>query len=339
MRRRPRVAGLWLVLAALAAPALAQDRDRDGLADALEQALLERFLPTFVLSAGECAGQPASFLPDRRDPLVAASDGTIYGHVAVHRRPGVQPVEIEIKYFHLWSRDCGRPGHPLDVERVSALVQGPALDAPAEAWTAAYWYAAAHEGTVCDASGGALAEALRARAVGPYVYVSRGKHASYLARGHCKWGCGSDSCDPSTEPPHRGAVINMGERDAPLNGASWIGSKRWSLAGKLATDFDPMLRARLDGQPGDRVHALRVALRPWQAPILGGDTGLDALVEAGEAASTGLGAAADATAAAAGATGRAVGTALSRTARGIAWFLRLKSPPDEEPAAAPAAGQ
>ena len=71
-----------------------------------------------------------------------------------------------------------------------------ALDAPPEEWEAAYWYAAAHEGTVCDASSGAAAAAVRATTAGPYVYVSRGKHASYLNRGHCKWGCGSDRCDP-----------------------------------------------------------------------------------------------------------------------------------------------
>jgi hypothetical protein len=305
-----------------AGPVVAQDLDRDGLADQLEQALLERFAPTLVLSAGECDGQPATLEPWALDPRVIDRSGTVYGHVALRAaRPG--RVEIEIKYFHLWGRDCGRPSHALDIERVSALVHAPRLDAPADDWQAAYWYAAAHEGTVCDASSGAAAQAVRATAVGPYVYVSRGKHASYLNRGHCKWGCGSDLCDPGPPSP-RGAVLNLGERDAPLNGATWLGSRRWGLADKLATDFDPDLRARFDREPPSAVLALQVARRPIQAPILGGDTGLDALILAGKAATLSLDAAADGTATAVEATAQAVGTAAGKTLRGIAWFLRLK---------------
>lgn len=316
---------LALLLAACvswAAPAAAQDLDRDGLADQLEQALLERFRPTFVLSAGECDGQPATMAPWAADPRVIDRDGTIYGHVA---RRDTQPgrVEIEIKYFHLWGRDCGRPSHALDIERVSVLVHAPAVDVPLDEWEAAYWYAAAHEGTVCDASSGAAAAALRATRVGPYVYVSRGKHASYLNRGHCKWGCGSDLCDPGPPVGH-GPIVNLGERDAPLNGATWLGSRRWGLAAKLETDFDPTRRGRFDRERPAAVAALHVGRRPIQAPILGGDTGLDSLILAGKTATLSLDAAADATATAVEATGQAVATAARKTSRGIAWFLRLK---------------
>lgn len=322
MTRPSRVVAVCAALALSAVSAAAQDRDGDGLEDALEQSLLERFAPTLVLSAGECQGLPASFTPWAADPFVAHRDGTLYGHVALYRATADQ-VELEIKYFHLWARDCGRPSHALDVEHVSALVQAARLDASPEAWHAVYWYAAAHEGTVCDASSGAAARVLRAEDSGPYVYISRGKHASYLNRGHCKWGCGSDLCNPG-EPAPRAAVINLGERDKPLNGATWLMSRRWHLADKLAADFDPELRSRLDHHQPATVVALRVGRRPFQAPILGGDTGLDALVEAGEAATLSLGAAADATATAAEATGRAVGTAARKTLRGVAWFLRMK---------------
>lgn len=321
MTRRRRAVTVLLGAGLLwAAPGLAQDLDRDGIADRLEQALLERFRPTFVLSAGECDGQPATMTPWAADPVVLDRSGTIYGHVALRGAPPGR-VEIEIKYFHLWARDCGRPSHALDTERVSALVHAPALDAAIDEWRADYWYAAAHEGTVCDASSGAAAEALRATGVGPYVYVSRGKHASYLNRGHCKWGCGSDLCDPGPPAP-RGAVVNLGERDAPLNGATWLGSRRWELAARLGTDFDPDRRARFDRDPPTGVAALHVARRPIQAPILGGDTGLDALLLAGKTATLSLDAAADATATAVEATGQAVGTAAGKTLRGIAWFLR-----------------
>jgi hypothetical protein len=176
---------------------------------------------------------------------------------------------------------------------------------------------------VCDASSGATGQALRATQTGPFVYVSRGKHASYLNRGHCKWGCGSDICDPGPASP-RASVVNLGEPEAPLNGAAWLRSRRWGLAGKLATDFDPALRARFDHDAPTTVLALRAGRRPFQAPILGGDTGLDALVEAGEAATLSLEAAADATATAVQATGNAAATAARKTLRGVGWFLRMK---------------
>ena len=214
-----------------AGPVVAQDLDRDGLSDRLEQALLERFAPTLVLSAGECDGQPATLEPWA---AIRASSIAAARSMATSRFAPLRPgdVEIEIKYFHLWGRDCGRPSHALDIERVSTLVRAARLDAAPEEWQAAYWYAAAHEGTVCDASSGAAAQAVRATTVGPYVYVSRGKHASYLNRGHCKWGCGSDRCDPGPPAP-RGDVLNLGERDAPMNGATWLVSRRWDLADKL----------------------------------------------------------------------------------------------------------
>jgi hypothetical protein len=321
-RRLPAMPVLLCASLLWAGPVAAQDHDRDGLPDWLEQALLERFAPTLVLSAGECDGQPATMMPGVPDPLVIDRNGTIYGHVALRsERP--DRVEVEIKYFHLWGRDCGRPSHALDIERVSALIHASRLEAPAGEWEADYWYAAAHEGTVCDASSGAAAEALRATGVGPYVYVSRGKHASYLNRGHCKWGCGSDLCDPGPPSP-RAAVVNLGEPNAPLNGATWLESDRWSLIDKLGTDFDPGRRARFDREPPAGVVALQVSRRPIQAPILGGDTGLDALILAGKTATLSLDATADATATAVEATGQAIGTAAGKTLRGIAWFLRVK---------------
>jgi hypothetical protein len=47
----------WLlaICLAVAIPAHAQNLDRDGLADHLEQALLEKFTPTLLFAEGECA--------------------------------------------------------------------------------------------------------------------------------------------------------------------------------------------------------------------------------------------------------------------------------------------
>ena len=264
----------------MAVPVAAQDLDRDGLADRVEQQLLDKFAPTLLLSNGECDGVPASFVPNLSEPQVLAKDGTLYGQAfSLPSEDGRW--QVELHYFHLWSKDCGRLGHDLDVEHVSALVSAPRRDAPAASWIADAWYAAAHEGSACDASSGAQARVLGAVTAGPRVFVSRGKHASYFDRGHCKWGCGSDECgdDLAITPA---AVINIGEFDAPLNGALWARSGRWPMAQKFGSDFEPALRARLDDNGARRVIPLMQHLRAPQAPVLAGVTAIEGLVTATE---------------------------------------------------------
>ena len=254
-------------------PAAGQDLDRDGLSDQFEQALLERFAPTLLLARDECDGAPASFIPNRIDPFVHAKDGTLYGQAfAVTSVDG--RARIELHFFHLWSRDCGRLGHDLDAEHLSAIVSASRADAPPAMWIADAWYAAAHEGSACDASSGAPARVIGAEANGPRVFVSKGKHASYFDRGQCKWGCGGDECGDG-ETIVAGAIINIGEPATPLNGALWVHSRRWSLSEKLSSDFDPSLRARLDGS--DHVIPLMQNWRGPQAPVLAGDTALDGI--------------------------------------------------------------
>lgn len=269
---------LWLIITiflAAAVPAAAQDLDRDSLSDQLEQALLNRFAPTLLLTADECDGAPASFQSFRSDPFITAKDGTLYGQ-AFRIDSDDQRPRIELHFFHLWSRDCGRLGHDLDAEHVSAIVSAARIDAPPSLWTADAWYAAAHEGSACDASSGARARVIKAETNGPRVFVSRGKHASYFDRGQCKWGCGGNECgEDRVIVPN--AVINIGERGAPMNGALWIHSRRWPLVDKLSSDFDPALRARLDAGGDDHVIPLMEHRRGPQAPVLAGATALDGL--------------------------------------------------------------
>ena len=266
------------MLLAAAAPAAAQDLDHDGLRDQLEQDLLNRFAPTLLLARGECDGLPASFAPHRNNPFVTAKDGTLYGQAfrieAVEGRS-----RIELHFFHLWSRDCGRLGHDLDAEHISAIVSASHAGAPAAMWIADMWYAAAHEGSACDASSGAQARAIGAEASGPRVFVSKGKHASYFDRGQCKWGCGGDECADDTAVVPK-TIVNIGESSAPLNGAVWVHSRRCTLAEKLTSDFDVSMRARLDSDGGDHVIPLMQHRRAPQAPVLAGDTALDGLATA-----------------------------------------------------------
>lgn len=156
---------------------------------------------------------------------------------------------VELHYYHLWSRDCGRMGHNLDAEHVSVLVKAVEPDTTAGAWKAVYWYAAAHEDTACDVSHGASAKALGAEHQGPQVWISAGKHASFLREEQCRGSCGADQCDAAfTLIP--GRVINIGESGSPLNGAAWATSKLWLLARKMQPDFTSVLVARLEGGTG-----------------------------------------------------------------------------------------
>src|SRR4051812_13255507 len=171
---RTLVAGVLLVgsLAFAQSPA---DDDHDGLSDAVESMLLAQFRPTFMVSQDDCDSLPAEIVPGKPDPSVFARDGAIYGQ-ATPNGAG----DVELHYFHLWSRDCGRRGHFGDVEHVSALVHK-----LGGTWQARYWYAAAHEDTVCDRSMAVRANDLDAAASGPTVWISAGKHASYFSRKLC----------------------------------------------------------------------------------------------------------------------------------------------------------
>jgi hypothetical protein len=288
---------LTLLLLMLWAPvASAQDLDRDGLDDHFEQSLLKRFIPTFYLSAGECDALPAAFAAGTPHPVVAARNGTIHGRAFPAPDGGV-----ELQFFHLWARDCGRGGHALDAEHVSALLE-PAADG---GWAARLWYAAAHEDTFCDHSTGARAATLGAVSAGPRVYISRGKHASYLDQGQCSRGCGTDAC-PMGQPLAVAALVNIGEPGAPLNGATWMASSRWPLGNKLRSDFDPAVTTRLDRARAMSVIALTSHLRAPQAPVLAGDTALDGIIYAR------------------GAAARALGMTASRLARGLGIVRRTQ---------------
>jgi len=234
---------------------LALDADQDGLSDSLEAELIEKFRPQFLLDTEECAGRPAAFVPSSVTPAVEAQNGTIYARVSPFVLAEAHVYAAEVHYYHLWERDCGAMNpHHLDVEHVSVLVSAASRDAPAEAWRARYWYAAAHESTVCDTSNAARAEVLRAVDRGARVWISSGKHASYLVPELCRQrGCGGDRCENMTPLPP-GALINIGEADHPLAGAVWTASPEWPFREKLGSDFDAELIAALD-RTDDRVVA------------------------------------------------------------------------------------
>ena len=263
---------LWSV-SACAQSSNAIDLDRDGIPDQLEQALLEKFRPTFMIDRLDCDLQPAEFQSGRKEAIVLDRNGTIYGQVfrpSKTERDGV----LELHYYHLWSRDCGKMGHTLDAEYVASLIHAEHSPDSADDWKAEYWYAAAHEGTVCDTSSVARADALGAENGGATVWISSGKHGSYFSRQACERGCGGDRCANSL-PLEVRKLINVGEPGAPLNGAEWTSSAKWNLAHKMSNAFSVEVLAAADNSGSDSVLARRPNTQ-WQSTIAAMGTSLDA---------------------------------------------------------------
>ena len=311
-------AGLLLLLNAVlsaqsivSGPALGHtvDSDHDGLTDIIENQLLQQFTPQFMISGDDCSKRPAQFTAFQSTPVVEADNGTIYGQAFPHSESPDH--QVELHYYHLWRRDCGEIGHDLDAEHVSVLLSRNADAGDQDHWKALYWYAAAHEDTVCDASQITRANVLNAEFSGPKIWISRGKHASFLNETICTHGCGGDRCS-AMEPLLIPAVVNIGELSAPMNGALWVNAPAWPLAAKLVrSDFAPSRTARADHLPATGIAWANPEKRPVQAAILGTNDGIGG-------ASTGLRSTGDAL----GAANSGTGNALSKTFRSVGKALR-----------------
>jgi hypothetical protein len=261
---------LAVTLATASFPAHAQsaDSDYDGLSDTLEQSLLVQFVPHFQIGQADCANLPAEFQPKISRPLVKSQNGTIYGQVFPSKDPMDGAPAVEIHYYHLWQTDCGKHGHPLDAEHVSVLVQASGGDLASASWHALFWYAAAHEDTVCDVSQIAHASTLHAQDSGPTIWVSPGKHASYLNNTLCRSGCGADRCEKMTALTP-GQLINLGEPGHPMNGSAFIAATAWPLlADKMnSTNFPAATRARLNALPNSEIAWFNTGRHPAQGII------------------------------------------------------------------------
>lgn len=266
------------------------DLDGDGLADSFEDLLLEKFRPTLRVSPDDCAAMPAEFRPNLSEPEPIAVNGTIYGQAfPVLTGPDPDSAWIELHYYHLWVKDCGPLGHRLDAEFVAALATAADAAAGLDAWTAKYWFAAAHQGTLCDSSNGARADAVGAVHRGPEVWVSEGKHASFLTLELCnRIGCGSDRCQRA-EPVPAGRLINLGEQQAPLNGAVWTASPSWPLASKMGSQFEHPAYRRFAPLDLSGVDVLSAPPPPTQAVLLAGNRTITAAGAGGSETGKALG--------------------------------------------------
>lgn len=287
---RLKIPNLLLLLALpMAAQTPGADLDHDGIADRLEQQLLEKFRPDFRIGAADCDTEPAEFRAGAQAVLYERN-GSIYGQVfvppsAVANAPGLSGAVLEIHYYDLWTRDCGRMSHALDPEHVAVLVHAPRFSSGVEEWRAAWWYAAAHEHTVCDRSSIAPATSLEATGRGATFWISSGKHAAYLSDTACAGGCGDDRCDHSVPLPP-GKLINLGELQAPMNGAAWTASRQWTLAEKMQSSFPPQALAAFPA--GSASELVADPSGSLQSVISAGDSSLNALGESERQTSSAL---------------------------------------------------
>lgn len=306
------------LLCAQAAPPVHRsqvDTDGDGLSDALEQSLLIQFAPTFMIGRHDCSTVPAEFLPGIRTPKVKAKNGTVYGQAFPAEASKASEQTVELHYYHLWAADCGPHGHPLDAEHVSVLVRSAGKEDGATRWKAEYWYAAAHENTVCDVSQIARAATLKSEDKGASVWISPGKHASFLNQELCHRGCGADSCE-EMKPLAIDQIINLGELKEPMNAAVWTASRNWPLAAKMITsDFPAEPLARLETLPDSDIAWFNPGRHPAQGVIAVSSSTADALGTSGEDTTTALSIAGDS-------TGNALGKSYRNTIRALGTSAR-----------------
>jgi hypothetical protein len=321
------------------------DSDHDGMSDGLEQALLVQFAPTFLIGDRDCSDVPAEFRPVVKTPEVENENGTIYGQVSPAKVGGLDTEDVEIHYYHLWRTDCGKHGHPLDTEHVAVLVRASRRGAERaewkrSEWRAIYWYAAAHENTVCDVSQIARASTLHAEDRGAKVWISPGKHASYLNGELCRRGCGADKCERMV-PLTPGGIVNLGEVGAAMNESAFIASTAWPLAAKMSqTNFPAEPLARLEALPDTDIAWFNAGRHPAQQIISissateqsiagGGHNASSAISLAGDSTGNALSTAQDSTGNALGKSYRKTKHALGSSARHVGEALHVTPTPDD----------
>jgi hypothetical protein len=289
------------------------DSDHDGISDPVEQALLEQFRPNFMVAAHDCSNLPAEFQVDVKAPQPKIENGTIYGQVFLSKESTANSPAAEIHYYHLWRRDCGGHGHPLDSEHVAVLVRASDTNLPSATWKAVYWYAAAHEKTVCDVSQIARASTLHAEDHGARIWISAGKHGSYLNETLCNRGCGADRCEEMVALAP-GKLINLGEPGHPMNGSQFIASSTWPLGNKMAiTNFPAAPVARLNQLQDTDIALFNPGRHPAQGIIAISSSTEQAIAGGGHSTTTAISTAGDSTGDAVSTAGDSTGNALQKS--------------------------
>lgn len=160
---------------------------------------------------------------------------------------------------------------------------------------------------------------------GAQVWISRGKHASFLNQELCHRGCGGDKCG-SMHPLIVSRIVNLGEERNPMNGSLWIASAVWPFAAKMThTDFDSETLARLQRLPASDIAWVNPSKRPEQATIAVSNSTADALGTSNRKTDAAISLAGGATGNALGTTYEKVTHALRQSAKGIGRTLHGES--------------
>jgi hypothetical protein len=301
-------------------PATKADSDQDGLSDVLEDTLLAQVQPYFMIHRGDCSQRPAEFVRFEPRPSVRADDGTIYGQVFPHN---AKFDEVELHYYHPWSKDCGETPHRLDgracvcsrkADRCD-FVEGSVLVCSR----------ARRYGMRCQPN--RRAETLRAEERGAQVWVSAGKHASFLGDTFCRRrsGCGGDRCR-TMEPLHIAKIINLGELQTPMNGAVWARSKEWPLSEKLGRSDFPVSRTNpLEGDSAAKIAWANPEKRPIQGAILGANSAVLGAFTATSSTNTALAAASDNTESVLDRACQRTGNSLARSFQSFAKAIQVSA--------------
>jgi hypothetical protein len=161
----------------------------------------------------------------------------------------------------------------------------------------------------------ARASTLHAESDGAKVWISPGKHASYLNETLCQRGCGADRCEQMTAMPV-GKLINLGEPGHPMNGSAFIYSTLWPLATKMAsTNFPEKPITRLKQLPDTDIAWLNSGRHPAQQIISISSSTEGALAQSEHNTTGAIVGAEDSTGSAISVAGDSTGNALGKSYR------------------------
>ncbi len=194
------------------------DNDGDGLPDNFERQVADNFTPAYYISLFERGGTGLSLFQDRPDaevprqvfPTSGPPVATSYYRVTTLGKVNGRGY-LQIDYLSLWNRDdglpltpaCGTdinllsffgiwssafavnlPGHSLDNERsavrIFAPLVGGAYSTDSNAYRIDKVFTAAHEDTIIDRSDLQSVSPPRGPVAHPVMFLSLGKHGSYL---------------------------------------------------------------------------------------------------------------------------------------------------------------
>jgi hypothetical protein len=121
-----------------------------------------------------------------------------------------------------------------------------------------------------------------------------------------------------------GALINLGEWKAPLNGAVWVHGGRWKLESKFRSDFTPGTLARFEKLDEAAARPVNGSTAPGKAMMLAGGETIGALQTGGKHTDAALDTAATHTGKAISKSATSVGRSLKKATQAVGGAVGAK---------------